>query len=238
MIEALVWGGVAGFANLLGALIVLRFTLPTQLIGYIMALGTGALLGAVSFELLGDALRLGSMADIALGFLGGAIIFTLADSILAKRGAKHRKRSSNQGEESSGLAIFIGTIMDAIPETAMIGLSLLSGNVSLALVLAIFISNIPEGLSSTTGLKQAGYSTKKVSIMWCAVVAMSMLSSLAGFTFLGDSSVHVQAVVNAFAAGGILAMVASTMMPEAYEKGGPIVGFVTALGLFITLLLQ
>lgn len=73
--------------------------------------------------------------------------------------------------------------------------------------------------------------------MWCAVVAMSMLSSLAGFTFLGDSSVHVQAVVNAFAAGGILAMVASTMMPEAYEKGGPIVGFVTALGLFITLLL-
>lgn len=102
------------------------------------------------------------MADIALGFLGGAIIFTLADSILAKRGAKHRKRSSNQGEESSGLAIFIGTIMDAIPETAMIGLSLLSGNVSLALVLAIFISNIPEGLSSTTGLKQAGYSTKKL----------------------------------------------------------------------------
>lgn len=84
MIEALVWGGVAGFANLLGALIVLRFTLPTQLIGYLMALGTGALLGAVSFELLGDALRLGSMADIALGFLGGAIIFTLADSILAK----------------------------------------------------------------------------------------------------------------------------------------------------------
>lgn len=150
---AIFWGGLAGFANLLGALIVLRIQLSSKIIGYIMALGTGALIGAVAFELLADALELGSMYDIALGFLGGALIFTVADSIISRRGGKHRKRSSDQGEESSGLAIFIGTIMDAIPETAMIGLSLLSGQVSFALVLAIFISNIPEGLSSTTGLK-------------------------------------------------------------------------------------
>ncbi|HEY9569903.1 MAG TPA: ZIP family metal transporter [Metalysinibacillus sp.] len=235
---AIFWGGLAGFANLLGALIVLRIQLSSKIIGYIMALGTGALIGAVAFELLADALELGSMYDIALGFLGGALIFTVADSIISRRGGKHRKRSSDQGEESSGLAIFIGTIMDAIPETAMIGLSLLSGQVSFALVLAIFISNIPEGLSSTTGLKSNGYSTKKILIMWASVLLMSMMSALAGFTLLGEASGHMQALVNAFAAGGILAMVASTMMPEAYEKGGPIVGFITAVGLFITLLLQ
>ncbi|TWT09355.1 ZIP family metal transporter [Planomicrobium sp. CPCC 101079] len=244
MTSALLWGAVAGAANLLGALIVLFVALPQRLIAYVMALGTGALIGAVSFELLGEALELGSLMEIALGFLGGAALFTVFDVLVNRQGGRHRKRSGHGTEKpensdaGSGLAIFIGTIMDAIPETAMIGLGIAQGGgVGVALIAAIFISNLPEGISSTTGLKQGGYTTKKVMFMWVFVLAASALSSLLGFSVLEQTSEATQAIISSFAAGAIIAMVASTMMPEAYEKGGPIVGLITAVGIFITLVL-
>lgn len=241
--EALLWGGIAGAANLLGAVIVLLVSLPQRLIAYIMALGTGALIGAVAYELLGEAMEISGLTQIAFGFLGGAALFTLFDILVSRNGGLHRKRSGHSSEKpdgpSSGMAIFIGTIMDAIPETAMIGLALASGNgVSVALIAAIFISNLPEGISSTSGLKKSGFSTTKVLIMWGFVLAASALSSLAGYSLLDLMTEDAQAILSSFAAGAIIAMICSTMMPEAYEKAGPIVGFITACGIFITLLLQ
>lgn len=241
--EALLWGGIAGAANLLGAVIVLLVSLPQRLIAYIMALGTGALIGAVAYELLGEAMEISGLTQIAFGFLGGAAIFTLFDILVSRNGARHRKRSGHSSEKpegaDSGVAIFIGTIMDAIPETAMIGLALASGNgVSVALIAAIFISNLPEGISSTSGLKKSGFSTTKVLIMWGFVLAASALSSLAGYSLHDLMTEDAQAILSSFAAGAIIAMICSTMMPEAYEKAGPIVGFITACGIFITLLLQ
>lgn len=241
--DALLWGAIAGAANLLGAIIVLLVSLPQRLIAYIMALGTGALIGAVAYELLGEALEISGLTQIALGFLGGAAIFTVFDIVISKSGARHRKRSGHGDEapdgSNSGVAIFVGTIMDAIPETAMIGLGLASGSgVSTALIVAIFISNLPEGISSTSGLKKGGFSTVKVLSMWGFVLVASALSSLAGYTLLDQASPDTQAVLSSFAAGAIIAMVSSTMLPEAYEKAGPIVGFITACGIFITLMLQ
>ncbi|MCG1009754.1 ZIP family metal transporter [Salinicoccus sp. ID82-1] len=244
MVSALMWGAIAGSANLLGALIVLIMSLPQRLIAYIMALGTGALIGAVSFELLGEATELGGLGDIALGFLGGAAIFTAFDVFISRKGGKHRKRSSRKDEVSSsaeggsGLAIFVGTIMDAIPETAIIGLGIAQGGgVGAALIVAIFISNLPEGISSTTGMKKDGYTTRRVIFMWTFVLVASAASSLLGYSLLDQTSESMQAVISSFAAGAIIAMVASTMMPEAHEKGGPIVGLITAFGIFITLVL-
>lgn len=244
MASALLWGAVAGGANLLGALVVLVVSLPQRLIAYVMALGTGALIGAVSFELLGEALELGGLTEIALGFLGGAAIFTLFDIMISRQGGLHRKRSGHgserpvSSEEGTGLAIFVGTIMDAIPETAMIGLGIAhGGSVGMALIAAIFISNLPEGISSTTGMKKSGYTTKKILWMWSFVLVASALSSLLGYSVLEQASESTQAIISSFAAGAIIAMVASTMMPEAHEKGGPIVGIITALGVFITMLL-
>lgn len=242
---ALLWGAIAGAANLIGAIIVLVVSLPSRLIGYVMALGTGALIGAVSFELLEEAMELGGIGEIALGFLGGAAIFTFFDAIVSRNGGRQRKRSGHghekpkSSEEGSGLAIFIGTVMDAIPETAMIGLGLAhGGGVGVALITAIFISNLPEGISSTTGLKKGGYTTRKVLFMWIFVLVASALSSLLSYSLLEQASESAQAVIASFAAGAIISMIASTMMPEAHEKGGPIVGLITALGIFITLLLQ
>lgn len=164
--------------------------------------------------------------------------------IVTRRGGSHRKRSGHgedapaQADDSTGLAIFIGTVMDAIPETAMIGLGLAQGGgIGVALIAAIFISNLPEGISSTTGLKKSGYSTKKILFMWIFVLVASALSSLFGFAVLNQAAESTHAIISSFAAGAIVAMIASTMMPEAHEKGGPAVGFITAIGIFITLLL-
>ncbi|KIL78404.1 ZIP family metal transporter [Bacillus badius] len=239
--EALLWGAIAGAANLLGAVAVLLISLPKRLIGYIMALGTGALIAAVSYDLLEEAMKLSGLKDLAFGFLGGAILFTVLDMLVNRKGAQHRKRSgegsASPDASGSGMAIFIGTIMDAIPETAMIGLSLINGGVNPALITAIFISNFPEGLSSTSGLLKGGFSKRKVIMMWMLVLAASALSALAGYVFLDHASDSTKALLRSFAAGGIIAMIASTMAPEAYEKGGPLVGFITAAGIFLTLLL-
>lgn len=245
MEQALFWGALAGSANLLGALLVLWLPLNQRIIAGIMALGTGALIGAVVYGLLGEALAIGTILDIALGFLGGAALFAAVDIIISRKGGLHRKRSGHGRDApsavatGSGLAIFIGTVMDAIPETAIIGLSLLqNGEVSAVLIAAIFISNLPEGISSTSGLKKAGYSIPSIVLMWLAVLIASSLSSLAGYTLLAEASVDMQAILASFAAGAIIAMVSATMLPEAYEKAGPIVGFLTACGFFIALILH
>ncbi|HSP20990.1 MAG TPA: ZIP family metal transporter [Planococcus sp. (in: firmicutes)] len=245
MEQALFWGAIAGSANLLGALLVLWLPLNQRIIAGIMALGTGTLIGAVVYGLLGEALAIGTILDIALGFLGGAAMFAAIDIIISRKGGLHRKRSGhgadapNAAATGSGLAIFIGTVMDAIPETAMIGLSLVEdGKVSAVLIAAIFISNLPEGISSASGLKKGGYSIPSILLMWLAVLIISSFSSLAGYTLLAQASVDAQTILASFAAGAIIAMVSATMMPEAYEKAGPIVGFLTACGFFIALILH
>lgn len=240
MWHALMWGGVSGSAVLIGALAALFVPIQKRLIGYIMAFGTGVLIGAASFELLSESAKNGGFLATGAGFLAGALVFTLLDIVIAQKGAKKRKRSHVQAsDQGSGLAIFIGTVMDAIPESIMIGASLLAGKgVSLLLVIAIFISNVPEGLSGTTGLLKSGYSKKKIFLLWLTVLVTSALSGWGGYVFLGSASEAVMAAIAAFAGGGIIAMVGSTMMPEAFQEGGPVVGFMAALGLFVSLLLN
>ncbi|WP_433745661.1 ZIP family metal transporter [Falsibacillus pallidus] len=244
---AVLWGAIAGSATLLGAFAVLKVSFNKRMIGMIMALGTGALIGATAYELLGEAVEKSGFTEAAIGFLGGALVFTIFDYLVSRSGG-HKRKSSDRTESkeetdsnssNAGMAIFIGTIMDAIPESAMIGLSLIEGGgVSAALVVAIFISNFPEGLSSTVGLKKSGYTNGKIMWMWVIVLAFSALSSFGGALLLQDASDSVKAIMSSFAGGGIIAMVASTMMPEAYEEGGPSVGFITAVGVFISLILH
>lgn len=238
------WGTIAASATMLGALIVLKFSIPKRVIAFIMALGTGALIGATTFELLEDAVKMSGFLEIAFGFLGGALIFTILDVIISRRGGQKRKHSdrgesdSGSSSKGSGLGIFIGTIMDTLPESAMIGMSLIGGgSVSFALVISIFISNLPEGISSTVGLQQNGYSKKKILFLWALVVFFSALSSWGG-ALLDSAPDSIKAIMSAFAGGAIISMIASTMMPEAFKEGGPFVGFVTAIGLFLSLMLH
>lgn len=258
MWNALFWGTFAASATMFGALLALKVSIPKRIIGFIMALGTGALIGATAYELLEGSLEISGFKEVAIGFLGGALLFTILDLLISHKGGHQRKgtdraykadgtlfsggsrsSSSDSDGKTSGMGIFIGSVMDTLPESAMIGMSLIGGaSVSLALVVSVFISNIPEGLSSTVGLRKSGFSRKKIVIMWALVVFFSALSSLAGATLLDTASNSIKAIVSSFAGGAIIAMVASTMMPEAYKEGGPTVGFITSIGVFIALWLH
>ncbi|UQZ37091.1 hypothetical protein C2I18_28270 [Paenibacillus sp. PK3_47] len=243
MWTAAMWGGISGSAVLLGALLALFLKIPRKLTGFIMAFGTGVLIGAATYELVGESVKKGGLEPTLIGFMAGAVVFTTLDWIISKRGGSGRKRSKDQDkaktDASGGLGIFVGTVMDAIPESIMIGASLVTGKgVSMLLVIAIFISNIPEGLSSTIGLKKGGFTKWKIIGLWASVLVISSLASLGGYFFMDSAGEYITAIVASFAGGGIIAMVASTMMPEAYEEGGPAIGFMAALGLLASLVLD
>jgi ZIP family zinc transporter len=238
MLQAAIWGGIAGSSLVLGALLGIFKNIPNKVSAFVMAFGTGVLIGAATFELLTDAVRDGGILFPSIGFLLGATIFIIAELLILRKGGHERKRSKTSPVGHSGLAIFIGTIIDAIPESVIIGVSLLEHHtVSWLIVIAIFVSNFPEGLSSTIGMKKDGYSTGRILFLWLVVMALSSLSALLGYVLIDASSAWLITSIGAFAAGGIFAMVSSTMMPEAFEEGGPLVGFISAVGLLSSLIL-
>ncbi len=238
MLEAAIWGAVASLSLMFGSIIGLIYNIPVKVNAYLMALGTGVLIGASSFDLLMESMEKSGIKRTAIAFLGGALLFTVIELILYKKGGTNRKRSSGNTPAHSGIAIFIGTLMDAIPESLIIGLSLIvSNHVDILFIVAIFISNFPEALSSTVGLKKDGYQKRRIFLLWSSVVLISALSSLIGYSFLAHASEIVIASIEAFGAGGLIAMVCSTMLPEAYQKGGPVVGFISCAGLMIALAL-
>lgn len=233
------WGWGAAASLLLGAAIGLWLSLPQRLIAGIMAFGSGVLISALALDLMEEAYRRGGFIATAVGFLGGAAIYTTANVILAHHGAKHRKRSNGQqpseGEQiGSGLAIAIGALLDGVPESIVIGLSLLAGKtVSFVAVIAIFLSNLPEGLSSSVGMKRAGRSSKYIFGVWFGICLISGLASLAGYAVFQSFPAAVIAACTAVAAGAMLAMLADTMIPEAFEEAHNMSGFITVVG-FLT----
>jgi zinc transporter, ZIP family len=239
MVEAAFWGFVGGFALLIGAAIGLLVLTPQRAIGLVMAFGSGVLISALAFELTDEAHRSGGTDAVVLGLAIGALGFFVGDWIVDERGGRHRKRSGGEQAGGSATAIVIGSLMDGIPESVAIGVSLVAGgSVGAAVVAAVFMSNIPESLSAVTGLRAAGHSTRYILALWTSVVAISTLASLVGYALLGDASGNVIAFIQAFAAGAILTMLADTMMPEAFEHGGSVVGLVTVVGFSAAFLLS
>ncbi len=242
-IQAGFWGLVSGSALIFGALIGYFTSVPQRIIAGIMAFGSGVLISALSFELIDEAYKGGGIGATAFGFIGGASIYTLANFALSKQGAKHRKRSGEQqkseAENGGGLAIAIGALLDGIPESIVIGLSLLGGaGVSLVAVIAIFLSNVPEGLSSSAGMKKSGRSVGYVFGVWGGIALISGLASLAGYAVFGHFSPQIIAATTAIAAGAILAMLADTMIPEAFESAHDFAGIITVAGFLCAFMLS
>jgi zinc transporter, ZIP family len=235
-LEAGLWGLLAGGALVLGAGIGYYLRVPVRLIAAIMAFGSGVLISALTFELLEAAYESGGFSATAIGFVAGAAIFTFANVALADFGAKHRKRAGDQqlSEEEqggSGLAIALGALLDGVPESIVIGVSFLKGDgVSLVAVVAIFLSNLPEGLSSAAGMKNAGRSAAYVFGVWGGLAVISGLAALAGYLVFGQYSPEVVAAITAVAAGAILAMLADTMIPEAFDVAHNYTGLITVIG--------
>jgi zinc transporter, ZIP family len=238
MLQAAFWGGIAGSAVLIGCFTGLAFQIPKKWTAWIMAFGTGILIGAVSFDLLLEAVEQSDLLVTAAGFICGSAIFTVINSILSKKGGHERKKSGDKKVKGVGMAIFFGTLLDAIPESVLIGASLIDhSKVSWLLVVAIFLSNFPEGLSSTIGLLKDGFSKGKVIGMWISVFIISAIAAFLGFVLLENASTATLSLIGAFAGGAIMAMVSSTMLPEAHEDAGAAVGLITSLGLLSSLIL-
>jgi zinc transporter, ZIP family len=241
-LQAGLWGLLAGSALVLGAAVGCLVAVPRRLIAAVMAFGSGVLISALSFELMDEAYRAGGFAATAAGFLAGAAVYTAANVYISRRGAHARKRTGGQQpgpDEGGGLAIAVGALLDGIPESIVIGVSLLQGKgVGLVAVAAVFVSNVPEGLSSAAGMRNAGRSYAYVFGVWGGIALASGLAALIGYVGFAGSGPGVVAFVTATAAGAILAMLADTMIPEAFEVAHEYTGLITVAGFLLAFLLS
>jgi len=229
---ALGWGTLASSSLVIGALVALRFNLSLRVIGLIMGFGAGVLISAVAFDLIEEAAADSSGHGwVAAGLFAGCLVFFGGDRLIDKLGGSDRKDADGDQGGGSSLAIVLGTVLDGIPESMVIGLTIFEGGeVGAAYLAAVFISNLPESISSTSGLAKSGWQKSRILWMWTAIALISGLASLGGYALFQNSSPDTIGFVLAFAAGAILTMLANTMAPEAYEHGGKLVGVVTTLG--------
>jgi ZIP family zinc transporter len=236
MSGALFWGLFAGSSLILGGALALLLPIGERLLGWIMAFGAGVLISAVSFELVAEGYETGGgTGHLALGLAAGALTFFAGDALIDRMGGDERKSMTRAAGAGSALAITLGIVLDGIPESAVIGLGLIEDTgVSIAVIAAVFLSNLPEAIAATSGLRSGGWASRRIIGLWVLVTLVCGVSSLLGYVLFDSAGPGTLAFVLGFAGGAILTMLADTMMPEAFEHGGKLVGLLTTLGFFVS----
>jgi len=229
------WGLLAASSLVIGAILALLVPIRLPTIGLVMGFGAGVLISAVAFDLVQEAVELEAATWApTLGIFAGCGVFYAGDVFIDRMGGADRKDAQGAQESGSPLAIVLGTVLDGIPESAVIGLTIFQGGaVGAAYLTAVFVSNLPEAISSTVGLAASGWKKARILGMWVGIALISALASLAGYSIFQDAPPETVSFVLTFAAGAILTMLADTMIPEAYEHGGKLTGVVTTLGFVV-----
>jgi zinc transporter, ZIP family len=237
---ALAWGSLSAFSLVLGALLGLARPWPARLVGLVLAFGAGALISAVSFELAEEGFVLGGQGWTALGLAVGAVVYFLLDGVVSGIGgpgdgrsgpARGRGRSGRAAGSNAGTALALGAFLDGIPEQMVLGIGLAAGEgVSVGLVVAIFVSNLPEAIGSASQMRKAGRDDRMILRLWLAVAAVCALSSVVGFALADAVSSNMKATIDGFAAGALLVMLVDSMIPDATRESGRTAGLVTVLG--------
>ena len=230
MLEAFGWGLLGASSLLLGAVIGVLTDVPKRVIGLVLAFGAGTLISAVAFELTEEAFREGGADIVALGLALGALAYFVGDVLIDRRSG---------GAESSAMALLLGAILDGIPESAVIGTTLIGGaSIGVPVLAAVFLSNLPESLSAASGMRGATRGTAHTLGIWVIVVLVCGASSALGFALLDGASPDAIGLLQSFAAGAVLTMLADTMFPEAFKDGGKATGLLTVLGFALAYLLS
>jgi len=228
------WGLLSASSLVIGSVIALLIPIRLRMIGLIMGFGGGVLISAVAFDLIEEAAgKSTGHGWLIAGLFSGCLVYFGGDRLIDHLGGGNRKDPAGVEEEDGGssLSIVLGSVLDGIPESMVIGLTIYEGGaVGAAYLIAVFISNLPESISSTSGLLSSGWVKSRILWMWIAIAVVSALASVAGYGLFQDASPGVVAFVLTFAAGAILTMLANTMMPEAFEHGGKLVGIMVTLG--------
>lgn len=228
MFEAAGWGALSSSTLIIGALVAYLLKPSVRLTAAVMAIGSGLLIGSVAYDLVADAQHSLELPWIAVSLMLGAAVFVLGSRVIELRGGKRRKNPVKGGDDNP-LGIVLGSALDGIPESFVLGLSVLTGGVSMPLLIGISLSNLPEGMAASAGLRARAWPIGRVMLMWSAVVATSAVAAGLGHTVLASDDGTLTGVVQTFAAGALLAMISDTMIPESYEvervwTGGLVVG--------------
>lgn len=245
LVESLLWGFVASLPLIMGAVLASFLSLSRKAIASIMAFGAGVLVAALTFSLIDEAFSLAKdVVPVIAGFASGGVSYSVANRVLTKnnKGLKNRKRSHGEdaggGKGASGLALMVGSLMDNIPENMALGISIVTGGVvNVVLIAAIFISNFPEGLASSQGMRSHGRSRKQILMIWGVVVVIGTVASAIGFSILSRAQPEIVSASLSFASGAILVMLAESMIPEAFEKGESVIGIATLAGFAVAFVL-
>jgi zinc transporter, ZIP family len=227
MTTALGWGALAASSLVIGALLGLARPWPPRLVGLVLAFGAGALISAVSFDLAEEGARVGDVGFLAAGLAAGAITYFSLNRMLDRR----NRRSHGASAGGTGPALALGAFLDGIPEQAVLGIGIASGQgVSVGLLVAIFVSNLPESIGSATEMHAAGTSSAGIRRLWILVAVICTAATVAGYLVADTVSGNMNAAVDGFAAGALLVMLVDSMIPDAVRKGGDVSGLVTVLG--------
>jgi ZIP family zinc transporter len=237
MLEAGLWGLGAASALVVGALIGLASRVPRQFVALAMAFGAGALISALAFDLTEDAFAHGGTLPVAGGLAAGALVFFTGDQLLHRRGGARRGKRMAKASDN-GPAIVLGAMLDGIPESVVLGSTLIAGgSIGLPFLAAVAISNVPESLSAAADLRREGHRPPWIIGLWVAVAVVSGLASALGYALLGGMGAGAIPLIQAFAAGAILTMLSDTMIPEAFADGGDLTGLATVFGFATAFLL-
>jgi ZIP family zinc transporter len=225
----LVFGFIASSPLLIGCIVSLFANLSQKLISTIMAFGSGVLIATLTFSILVEAFNVtGNLYATVVGFILGGVSFGIANAILVKKSKTKSSKSrhlvsdgkvTTDSSPPDGESLYIGAVMDNIPENAALGITIASGGIiNIAFLVAIFVSNFPEGLASTNDMKSAGLGRRYILILWSVAVVIGTLSSTLGYTILSNFSEPIISISIAFAGGAILVMLGETMIPEAFRR--------------------
>jgi len=232
MLAAIGWGSLAASSLVLGELLTFARRWPIQWVGFVLAFGSGALISAISFDLAAEGARVGGLGVTAIGLAVGALTFYVLDGVLAKRSSTGRGRPGRAAAgAAAGPALALGAFLDGVPEQMALGIGLAAGQgVSVGLLVAIFVSNLPEAIGSADQMQRAGTSRRTITRLWLAVAAICGLATVVGYAVANATSGDFRAIINGFAAGALIVMLIDSMIPEATNEAGRTAGLVTTLG--------